>query len=203
MSLGSLALAGEHCKLTIMQKGATGSYELSARITGLSASGFERLVSMEKTFGTHFHNYTGYNPANLQLDFLYDIDTSTNGSPMMSFLGSSSLDANSIRKTILKGHSEPKFYKIKLEMTEYGSNTFGQVTTIDSSIRMIFYNAFGVSIQTGISAESENKGTMAFRVFPFNLLGSSNYIELEKIQSNSNPSQLQSAETAYDTEMGY
>lgn len=196
--VGSYAFDGENCKISIMSKGGSGSVDVSGRIVSGNISGFARNIGVKKTHGRYIPEYSGYNPANIDLTFIYDKEDEE---PLISYIGSSSSSGTSLYKTTIQENSSPTKYKIKFEFNEYTSS-FNNLTNSDNSLRVVFYNACGVSLNSNLNADTILEGNLTFTVFPFNQLGSSNFLQIEKGQSDS-VSSFNSLETNYDNEMGY
>lgn len=194
--MNSFAFSGESCILSIKKKGGT-EYDVTGKIVNVSGGPFERKIGTKKTHGTRFINDEGFQPASVQLTYTYDSDLSMPS--MMSYVGSSDSDSN--RLTVLRANSLPDFYKIKLQFANY-KGTFGDLDDSDEALRVLFYNAYGISNDTKVNADGLVTGVLSFNVNPFNFIGSSNYAELEK-NGSTTVAQLTARETAYDTIMGY
>lgn len=200
MVVGSFAFSGENCKVSLMAEGAAGSVDVSGRLVGGNITGFALQSSQEQTLGGYFNSFNGYSPASVQLSFLYDQEDDL--SPMISYLGSTVNTSGQLHKTLLtRTTSSPTYYKIKFEFNEY-TGTFDSLGTSDRVLRIIFYNAFGVNTSTAATADGTVAGNITFNVSPFSILGSSNYLELEK-GSGDSVSSLDSLESGYDSDMGY
>ena len=198
MTIGSQAFVGEACKISVFRLGAGGSEEIMGRLVNSTITGFNRQVTMERTFGAYLHKLGGFQAANVQLSFVYDQDDDT--TPMIGYVGSESTVSGIRRSTLIENQS-PTFHKVKFEFNEY-TDTFGQLNSDDKALRLIFYNAYGVTFSTAPSPTGQITGTITFHVLPFNEVGSSNFIEIEKNESDSVGAFI-SAESSYDTELGY
>jgi hypothetical protein len=198
MAIGSQSFSGESCRIFIEAKGDTGSQELSGRLVNSDITGFSRNIGYQQTFGAHLTTYSGYTPASVNMNFIYDQDTST--LPMGGIVGSYSTSVLAIRSTKLADKSRATMYKIKFLFVD--SPTFSALTNNDIAAKIIFYNAYGVSMNNTVEADGAVKGQLSFKVNPFDLVGNSNYLELEKDTSTS-VSSFDSEESSYDTTMGY
>jgi len=197
MTNGSQAFPGEGCQFYVEKKGGT-EYNHSLRVLTLDSTGFARKTNYDKTFGAHLLNYQGYSPATIKVNFVLDVDDSSDA--FMDFIGSG-FTVSSVTQTVLEDSRTPTFYKVKFQFNNY-KGTFGVLGTNDESVREIFYNAYGVSVQPRASTDSEVEGTLTFQVNPFNEIGSSNFIEIRKT-SGDTVSNFNTRESNYDTIMGY
>lgn len=194
-AIGSQAFSGEETIVSILPKGETGSQMLTGRLTGVSSSGFNRSISQEKTFGTSVHKVSGYGPTTVTMNFVLDADV---GSPLSSFFGDQTASGDLQTVTL---RNSVQFYKIKLEFSDY-NGTFGQAGTSDLVMKEIFYNAYSTSLNTNASADGQVVASMTFAVFPFNGVGSSNYVEMVK-PVGENIATIETQEATFDTLMGY
>lgn len=196
MSIDSLSFSGENCRFYLEPKGS-GSEEWTGRVIGINSTGFNRNVNMARTFGAYLHNDTGFTPATVELSFIYDVDSSTTNP--LSVIGSS---FGSVRSSVLKEKQPLSFYKLKLEFSDYQVGSFNQIQNADEALKIIFYNTVGLNLSNSVNADGELNGVLTFTVNPFNEIGSSNYLEIEKTTSDT-VSNYNGAESTYDTIMGY
>lgn len=198
----NFAFNGEDVIISVQEKGSSGSQELSARITNVAANGFTRNISQVKNSGGYMRKYDGWEPASIQIDFVYDLESPYSGSQgMFSFVGSSSETDDLYSMTTYKlSDDRNKFYKLKFEMTD--NEVFGTLDDNDEALKILFYNTEGLNVNSSLVADGVATGNISFFVTPFNSIGSSNYLEIEKPSSKDVTGYI-NAEDDYDTEMGY
>ena len=198
MTVGSSVLEGVDCQISIEEEGGT-TYNFGGRVSGYERTGFRKEVEYEPTQGNYFKTKKPITPAEVSFDVILDIDSDEDALNFSDITFSHSSPLAGIRQNELD--EEYKLYKVKIEFINY-YGTYGTLGTNDEAYKEIYYNAHGLNFDRSVSSDGYLTGTVTFLVSPFNDLGSSNYMEIEKIigQTTTN---YTTAESSKDTEMGY
>jgi len=198
MSVGSDTFDGIDCQVTIKKKGGTG-YTFGGRISGYDRSGFERSVEYEACQGLYVEDRKPITPATVSFDVIVDVDSDEDILTFSDTVYKQSSPQSNIRNNELDEVYND--YKISIEFVNYTA-TYGTLDNADEAYKEIYYNAKGINFDKNADASGYLSGNINFKVAPFNSVGSSNYLELEKTKSGTT-TDYASAESSKDSEMGY
>jgi len=198
MTVGSNVFDGVDCQVNIKKKGGT-AYNFGARISGYDRTGFERPVEYSAMQGLYFESRKPITPATISFDVIIDVDTNEDALNFSDMIYNQSSPLTGVRENQLE--EVYNNYKVKIEFINY-TGTYGTLGTNDEAYKEIYYNARGVSFDKNTDSSGYLTGTFSFAVAPFNNLGSSNYIEIEK-KIGQAVANYNTAESNKDTAMGY
>jgi len=198
MTVGSNVFDGVDCQITIQKKGGS-VYTFGGRVSGYNRTGFEKPLEYEPLQGLYFENRKPITPATISFDVIIDVDSDEDALNFSDIIYEHSSPLAGVRENQLTEDYDD--YKVKIEFVNY-TGTYGTLGTNDEAYKELYYNARGISFEKNSDSSAYLSGTFTFTVSPFNELGSSNYLEVEKIVGQS-ATNYNTAESSKDSDMGY